>query len=429
MDSLSRRHTHFLLSGLLPLAISVACGRAPAGSGDDTSDTSDGSATLSTDTVTTGQTDPTADTGDGDGDCWNIGEPVITQLEGPRAAADLAFDAEGNLVGSDTFSLFKSSVEGPAQLWVPGMEGRSASRYLPDGRLVYVQENLYRVMIVEADGSTSVLASNMIYPFGVAISQEGIVFVADSERIVRIDPETGDQEVWLNFTPGGARWLSFDLDYDSIFMGGGTSTIYRIPLDANGDAGEPEYFGHIPLDASGWGGDGDGDGEPPGGETTGSGDSGFSTTSGGDGDGDLSTSGGVPTGTGETSGGDPTSASGSTTQTSGDSGTGDGGLDAGETTGGDGDGDVALIDGLGVDVCGNVYVADYGTSALYRIPAQGGEGELFVDWPDWQYGHGLEWGSGLGGWSETALYLPQPYNGNKVVELELGVPGKPRVFP
>ena len=84
---------------------------------------------------------------------------------------------------------------------------------------------------------------------------------------------------------------------------------------------------------------------------------------------------------------------------------------------------------LGVDECGDVYAAADNTSALYWIQQWGGEGELLIDWDEVQYGHGFEWGSGVGGWSPSSLYMPQPYNNNRVVEVEIGVTSKERVYP
>ena len=78
-------------------------------------------------------------------------------------------------------------------------------------------------------------------------------------------------------------------------------------------------------------------------------------------------------------------------------------------------------DGIGMDVCGNLYVADYGSSSLYRVSPEAVV-ERIVQPQGALYGHGLEWGGGLGGWLDTALYQPQPYNGSTVREVEIGVP-------
>jgi hypothetical protein len=78
-------------------------------------------------------------------------------------------------------------------------------------------------------------------------------------------------------------------------------------------------------------------------------------------------------------------------------------------------------DGIGMDVCGNLYVADYGSSSLYRVSPDAVV-ERLVQPQGALYGHGLEWGSGEGGWLDTALYQPQPYNGSTVREVVIGVP-------
>jgi sugar lactone lactonase YvrE len=86
------------------------------------------------------------------------------------------------------------------------------------------------------------------------------------------------------------------------------------------------------------------------------------------------------------------------------------------------------LDGLTVDVCGNLYVPVYEASALYRITPDGAV-TLYLQQTREQYGHGVEWGSGLGGWRADALYLPQPYDGDTVVEVVVGLPGARRTPP
>jgi hypothetical protein len=82
-------------------------------------------------------------------------------------------------------------------------------------------------------------------------------------------------------------------------------------------------------------------------------------------------------------------------------------------------------DGLGVDACGNLFVADYDTSALYRVTSDG-KVSLFQQWTTETYGHALAWGSGVGGWDRQSLYQPQPYNNDRVVKVAVGVPARPR---
>ncbi len=85
------------------------------------------------------------------------------------------------------------------------------------------------------------------------------------------------------------------------------------------------------------------------------------------------------------------------------------------------------LDALVVDSCGNAYIPNYGTSSLYRIRPDG-RSRLYHHW-GWndnglsQYGHGGDWGVALGGWRTDAIYMPQPYNEHKVIEMVVGVPG------
>lgn len=81
-------------------------------------------------------------------------------------------------------------------------------------------------------------------------------------------------------------------------------------------------------------------------------------------------------------------------------------------------------DGLGIDACGNLYVPDYSTRGLYRVDTEGVVTTLYTQASAGanHYGHGLDWGSGIDGWNHKAMYLPQPYDGNTVLEVVLGVP-------
>jgi hypothetical protein len=85
------------------------------------------------------------------------------------------------------------------------------------------------------------------------------------------------------------------------------------------------------------------------------------------------------------------------------------------------------MDGLALDVCGNLYVPIWESKALYRISPLG-QVEVFHQFDGEHYGHGVTWGSGLGGWRTDALYLPQPWELNgvvdSVVEVVVGVPGR-----
>ncbi|PRP92815.1 hypothetical protein ENSA5_47280 [Enhygromyxa salina] len=319
---------------------------------------------LDTDSEASTSTDSDDTTGGVTYDCANLPGPWIRQLDGPIAAADVAFDDQGNLVGSNTQDLFKtSSADGQPALWVPGAAGRAAVRQLSDGRIAVVQEMFFRVLVFSPDGSSAVLASNLVYPFGLVEDLDGNIYIGDETRIVRVDAESGETEVWLDAPGFVSRWVSFDRDYDALFVGGRSEVIYRVPLGPGGEAGEPIEWGTLPLF-------GDPGPAPP-----------------------------------------PNQGGGAGTKTDGE------GPDESNER-------LALVDGLGVDACGNLYVAEFHSRGLYKIPAGGGAGELFVGWEPFRYGHGLQWGSGIGDWSATSLYLPQPYNEFNVIEVEVGVPQK-----
>ncbi len=77
-------------------------------------------------------------------------------------------------------------------------------------------------------------------------------------------------------------------------------------------------------------------------------------------------------------------------------------------------------DGLAMDACGNLYVAEYSTAGLYKVTPDGTVSTVYSGRTT-KYGHGLEWGSGIGGWRKDAVYLPQPYDNSTVREVVLGV--------
>jgi hypothetical protein len=66
----------------------------------------------------------------------------------------------------------------------------------------------------------------------------------------------------------------------------------------------------------------------------------------------------------------------------------------------------------------------YETSTLWRISPDG-DARLYHQWSREQYGHGIEWGRGFGDFDTDMLYFPQPYNGNTVLEMRVGIEGAP----
>jgi streptogramin lyase len=80
----------------------------------------------------------------------------------------------------------------------------------------------------------------------------------------------------------------------------------------------------------------------------------------------------------------------------------------------------AWMDGIELDECGNLYIADYSDSALWRITADGSTADMMTTPSSTDYGHGVTWGNGVGDWAADTLYLPQPYAGYHVREVRIG---------
>ncbi len=78
-------------------------------------------------------------------------------------------------------------------------------------------------------------------------------------------------------------------------------------------------------------------------------------------------------------------------------------------------------DGLQMDACGYLWLPDYERHALYRVSPEGEVLEV-LQTAEKEYGHGVEWGNGVGGWRQDAIYLPLPYDRARVKELVIGVP-------
>ena len=78
------------------------------------------------------------------------------------------------------------------------------------------------------------------------------------------------------------------------------------------------------------------------------------------------------------------------------------------------------MDGVELDECGNVYIADYSDSMLWRLSPDGSTRTAMVTRSSTSYGHGVKWGNGVGDWDDKTLYQPEPYAGYLVREVEIG---------
>ena len=269
-------------------------------------------------------------------DCDSV--PVVPvsvrELSAPRGYHDVAFDLDGNLIGSDNSTLFKASDDSSSSGWIPGLGMLQQFDWMPNGDLVVAKESDGTLRRITPGGGQTTIATD-VYAYGVVVGPDEQIYAANNTTLQRIDPNTGERQVL--FDPagwfGGVRVLNFSPDLTQLYMGTsfGNGDVYVVDLDANLD----------------------------------------------------------PTGSVRV------------------------------LAGGVGQGN--YHDSLAVDLCGYLYVADYDTRALYRVSPEGQVQDLLGHMGN-AYGHGAEWGRGIGPWRDDALYLPQPYDGNTVLEVVIGVP-------
>jgi len=87
-----------------------------------------------------------------------------------------------------------------------------------------------------------------------------------------------------------------------------------------------------------------------------------------------------------------------------------------------------LLDGMGVDICGNVYVCEYGATDIWRVSPDGQQKEkIIIGGPYDTYLPNFQWGRGPG-WDPLSLYIPDGWQIG-VWRAQIGVPSKPLAFP
>lgn len=85
------------------------------------------------------------------------------------------------------------------------------------------------------------------------------------------------------------------------------------------------------------------------------------------------------------------------------------------------------LDGLNTDVCGNIYVTDFGPGNIYRIPPDLGPPTIAVTLPS-VWIPNLHWGNGVGIWDPYTLYVADRDQG-RLFALDIGVLGKETTAP
>jgi len=306
-------------------------------------------------------------------DCASIPKPpfTINELVGPIAYHDMAFTPDGYIIGASEQEegLFKTKYNGKPKIFVPNLTLVDGMDFLPNGDLIAVDTNNDRIVKITPLGEVSTLTSN-IYVYGLFVGPKGKIYVAGENIVTRIDPETEKKEILAKVE------IAFDNNLD-----GGMND-----NEEEGDLFDNDlilravnfnldlsvmYISTISEEGIIYAVDMDENLNPKSDPYV------FVT--------------GVKSPSGE----------------------------------------LGWHDGLGVDVCGNLYVPDFASFSLYRITPDK-KVTLLIEWWTNQnneeissgYGHGVKWGLGVGNWKSDAIYLPQPYNNSTVTEVLINVPAR-----
>lgn len=84
------------------------------------------------------------------------------------------------------------------------------------------------------------------------------------------------------------------------------------------------------------------------------------------------------------------------------------------------------LDGVTVDHCGNVYIAD-ATNGLYRYVPELDTLELLTEWPTGVYTPSVHFGEGYGDFETDHLFV-MDYNGSQLFEFDAQVKGRPNPY-
>ena len=106
--------------------------------------------------------------------------------------------------------------------------------WLPDGDLAVATEQTGAVVRVDAAGGVSVIAPG-IGAYGLILGPDGMLWAANYQQILRIDPVSGAQETVLASIPRGQpRVINFNNDHTRLYIGtlSGNGDVFYVHLDA-----------------------------------------------------------------------------------------------------------------------------------------------------------------------------------------------------
>lgn len=184
-------------------------------------------------TDTDPQTDAPSDTDVG-ADCSVLPPTPVTwhTLTGFGGSEDFDIDADGYLVRVDSNgNLVGRNQAGQTRLMATGVSNASAgTRILPNGSVVVCRVGQGSLVRVDPNGAKVVIASNLAYPNGLEVDEDGYVYVAENSggKVRQIDPMTMDQWIVADNVqePNGVVWSP---DYQTLYVGTfGPGILYSI---------------------------------------------------------------------------------------------------------------------------------------------------------------------------------------------------------
>ena len=84
-------------------------------------------------------------------------------------------------------------------------------------------------------------------PNGIAIGPDGGIFVATTGRIVRVDPDTGGQDIIAEMPGNSFDGITFSNDFDRLYFNEEFGQIHFVDFDADRTPSEPRTGARIPL--------------------------------------------------------------------------------------------------------------------------------------------------------------------------------------
>lgn len=171
---------------------------------------------------------------------------TLSTVPNAIASEDLAFDAEGRLVGSDDSTIFRTPFGGTPEVFVPSFNFRAGMRFLPNGHLMVANDQRGELVRVDPDGVKWVILSGLAYPNGLAVDLKGYVYVSehDAHRVRRVDPMTGSFTVVIDGQIEYPNGLTFNNAYDTLYIDGfsGVGTVYALHINVDGTPGALTEF-------------------------------------------------------------------------------------------------------------------------------------------------------------------------------------------